>query len=130
MKEDDFNKVINSIEIAEDQSKRIDEFKNMLEKITSINDKKKFLWLDIYKNSAKEREMAYSLFMEAYSSTNLGNEISHSQVGPVLVKYLERASKANDQLIKLATMIEESQEKAKGDEEKNILDQLSNNSRL
>jgi len=102
---------------ASDKQTRMEEFDKMLERLDStVDEKKRFLWKDIYRNAYEERETAYKLFNDAYAgSTQTDTEAYHIEVGPVLVKYLERASKANEQLLKLASMVEEA-EKESGEE--------------
>lgn len=98
-------------EVLEVARSRKQKFEALLNGLTSLDEKKKYLWLDIYSNAFKEIEMAYKLFDAAVASTDLDVDINHSELGGVMVKYLERASKANDQLLKLVTMIEEEEEK-------------------
>jgi hypothetical protein len=96
---------------ANDKQSRMAEFEKMLERLDStVDEKKRFLWKDVYRNAYEERETAYKLFNNAYSgSTATDTEAYHIEVGPILVKYLERASKANEQLLKLASMVEEAE---------------------
>jgi hypothetical protein len=99
-------------EISED---RREEFAKLLDQITTADEKKRFLWRDIYNNAQREMKAAYRLFDDAYNNADMNDDVTHAGLGPVLVKYLERASKANEQLLKLANMIEEelkSQEEA------------------
>ena len=83
---------------------KIKEFGDILDSIENTGDKKKMLWKEIYENAVSDRENAYILFHEAYSSM-MKSTAEHITVGPVLNKYLERMNKANDQLLKLAELI-------------------------
>jgi hypothetical protein len=94
-------------------------FEDLLNGMTTLDDKKKYLWLDIYNNAFRDIERAYRLFDEAVSCESMGTQMSHVEVGPILVKYIERASKANDQLIKLVAMLEDAE---KEEEEANFED--------
>jgi hypothetical protein len=116
----DLSKKIDSGQVANELKTRKENFKTLLDTVNSLDDKKKFLWLDIYTNAFKEIDMAYRLFNEAYASFDTSSEVSHAEVGPILVKYLERASKANEQLLKLANMLEE----AEGKSEETALDDI------
>ena len=103
------------IERLDKSKKKIEQFSELLDSIESVKDKKKALWKEIYENSITDRENAYVLFHEAYSSmTNTAAE--HISVGPILNKYLERMSKSNEQLLKLADLI------AKADEQYSKID--------
>lgn len=105
MTHDDFLKRI------EQKEKKIKEFGDILDSIENTTDKKKLLWKEIYENAISDRENAYILFHEAYSSM-MKSASEHITVGPVLNKYLERMNKANDQLLKLAELVSKSEEQA------------------
>jgi len=65
---------------------------------------KEQIWSEIYDNSNQDREKASMLI------TNLWKEITtdpekHALYGMTISKYLERMSKSNDQLIKLAELM-------------------------
>ena len=73
---------------------------------SSSNDQKskEALWKEIYTNSFTDREKASMLI------TNLWKEITadpekHALYGGTMSKYLERMSKSNDQLLKLAELM-------------------------
>lgn len=116
----DLNKGIDHAQIAADLKSKKERFKALLDSVSSLDEKKRFLWLDIYTNAFKEIDMAYRLFDEAYAATDLSSDVNHAELGPVFVKYLERANKANEQLLKLANMLEEAEEKS----EENALDDI------
>jgi|TARA_R110000824_G_scaffold62852_5_gene166074 hypothetical protein len=65
---------------------------------------KEELWQEIYGNATQDREKASMLI------TNLWKEITadpekHVLYGTTVTKYLERMSKSNDQLVKLAELM-------------------------
>lgn len=97
-------------EVIEAAKSREEMFVALLERVSTVSEKKRFLWLDIYRNAYREHAAALTLFDEGYASMETANEVSHAEVGPVLVKYLERANKANEQLLKLANMIEQEEQ--------------------
>lgn len=81
--------------------------------IKSSNEKKKQpeskedLWEEIYRNATVDREKASMLI------TNLWKEITtdpekHMLYSTSMVKYLERMQKGNDQLVKLAELMQKS----------------------
>ena len=78
---------------------------------SSSNDPKtkEEIWSEIYQNAFQDREKASMLV------TNLWKEITadpekHALYGTTITKYLERMSKSNDQLVKLAELMQKSDE--------------------
>ena len=78
---------------------------------SSSNDpkSKEEIWAEIYQNAFQDREKASMLV------TNLWKEITadpekHALYGITITKYLERMSKSNDQLVKLAELMQKSGE--------------------
>ena len=76
---------------------------------SSSNDgkSKEQIWNEIYQNAFQDREKASMLV------TNLWKEITadpekHALYGTTMTKYLERMSKSNDQLVKLAELMQRS----------------------
>ena len=88
----------------------IKNFSDILESIDSLADKKKLLWKEIYENALEDRESANLLFTDLVLQSR-GNSANHQVFGPTMAKYLERMSKSNDQIIKLAELISREQEK-------------------
>jgi hypothetical protein len=88
---------------AEKEAK-LEKFKSYLSSM-EVDDGKKSLWLEVYENSVEDRENSYVLFYDLKMQV-VGNIAHHAVYGPVLAKYLERISKANDQLTKLVEMID------------------------
>jgi len=79
-------------------------FKDLLDSITSLQDKRKILWQDIYTNALQDRDYAFQMY------THLSGFVSadaqqHALHGPNIAKYIERMSRANDQLLKLAELV-------------------------
>ena len=69
---------------------------------------KEEIWSEIYQNSFQDREKASMLV------TNLWKEITadpekHALYGSTISKYLERMAKSNDQLIKLAELMQKTE---------------------
>ena len=98
---------MNHLDVAELQDvkqQKIKQFSELLDAITTTEDKKKALWKEIYENAISDRQNAFLLFHEAYGS--MQNSIAeHIAVGPMLNKHIERMSKSNEQLIKLAELV-------------------------
>ena len=89
---------------------KIKEFSDLLDGLESTEDKKKLLWKESYQNALEDRESA-SILLSDLLITIPGNPTSHSTHGTLATKYLERMSKSNDQIIKLAELIAKEQEK-------------------
>ena len=65
----------------------------------------KELFDQIYENALDDREKAIDLFQDL-ANTLSSDPTYHNMNGPVIAKYLERLNKSNDQLIKLAEIIQ------------------------
>lgn len=90
--------------INETINAKITGFKKMLDEIKTLEDKRKTLWLDIYTNALQDRD--YGLQMYTHLSGFVASDAQqHALHGPNIAKYLERMSKANDQLLKLAELV-------------------------
>lgn len=89
---------------------KFDSFSKLLNEIESVEDKKKSLWKEIYENSVMDRENAFVMFMKLYQvvSNDAG---AHAIHGTTISKYLERMNKANDQLIRLAELLQAAESK-------------------
>lgn len=87
-----------------EKDKRINKFSDLLDSLTSTEDKKKLLWKEIYENALNDRESAGILFTDLLTQSR-GNSANHTMFGSIMAKYLERMSKSNDQILKLAELI-------------------------
>ena len=87
------------------KEKRLQDFSALLDSIEDLADKKKHLWRQIYENAVNDRDAAGVLFLDLFVTTS-SSAAQHSINGPILSKYLERMCRSNDQLIKLAELIE------------------------
>ena len=105
MDNDDFSKRF------EDTDQKIRDFSDLLESIESTADKKKLLWKEIYENAITDRLNAYMLFTDAYTQMKSGTA-EHVTLGSTMAKYLERMNKSNDQLLKLADIISDEEERS------------------
>jgi len=96
-----------------DIEERIKDFGGLLNQIESLNDKKRKLWLEIYENSISDRQNSYAMFSQLVKIVK-DKSSEHAVHGKTIATYIERMSKANDQLIKLAELIARAE---KGNEE-------------
>lgn len=110
------------LDILKTKEKKVQQFDEMLSSIEGIDDKKRILWSEIYKNAVSDRESASILYTDTIMQLK-GNTANHTIMGPVVVKYIERMSRANDQLIKLAELL--MKEDNKPIDTNSIFDQIS-----
>jgi len=93
----------------EKQENKIKEFSDLLDSLEKTEDKKKMLWKESYQNALDDRENANILLVDLMK-VSMNNSTNHLQFGSLMAKYLERMSKSNDQILKLAELIAKEQE--------------------
>lgn len=101
-------KISKELTKVSDKEKKINKFSDLLESIESLEDKKRFLWKEIYENAINDRECAAFLFADLFKE--LSGSAQHAVAGAIATKYLERMSKSNDQILKLAELISKAEE--------------------
>ena len=106
------------------KEKQIENFAEILDNISSVEDKKKLLWKEIYENALDDREKAKLLFNDAYISMQ-GGVNEHMNIGGVMSKYLERMGKSNDQILKLVELISKEEEKSENISSDDVFDRIS-----
>lgn len=114
------------VDILEDKlTKSIRNFNELLDGLESTEARKKVLWKQIFEYALIDRKNAYLLFSDLYNSV-IGSSAEHAIHGQTLSKYLERMSKANDQLIKLAEIVDEEVQYQQDEviNEENLYDQM------
>lgn len=89
---------------------KIRDFSELLDQINDVSDKKKKLWKEIYENAIADRQNAYVLFTTLVEIAE-DKSTEHAIHGKNISTYIERMSKANDQLIRLAELIAKSETK-------------------
>lgn len=123
MKNTEIQKVSKNLDKNEKKEDQIKNFADILDSIESIENKKKMLWKEIYENALEDREKAKMLFNDAYISMQGGiNE--HMNIGAIMSKYVERMSKSNDQILKLAELISKEEEKSDTISSEDIFSQI------
>lgn len=110
-------------EVSEKEQK-IKEFSELLDSLESTEDKKKLLWKEAYQNAIEDRETAGLLLTDLVIQCQ-GSQTNHLQFGTLMTKYLERMSKSNDQILKLAELIAKEAEKSENISEDDIFNQIS-----
>ena len=104
MAKNSVEKYADALEKISEKEKKIMNFSDLLMSINDLDDKKKILWREIYDNAVNDRENASILFTDTLMQVK-GNAANHNILGPVISKYLERMSRANDQILKLAELV-------------------------
>lgn len=89
---------------------KIKDFSELLAQIDGVSDKKKKLWKEIYENAVTDRQNAYTLFTTLVEIVQ-DKSTEHAIHGKTLSTYIERMSKANDQIIRLAELVNKSEKK-------------------
>ena len=108
---DSIDKISKNIDKNNQKEDQIKNFSDILDSIDSLENKKKMLWKEIYSNAIEDREKAKMLFNDAYISMSGGTN-EHMNIGSIMAKYVERMSKSNDQILKLAELIAKEEEKS------------------
>lgn len=83
---------------------KIKDFSDLLDGLENTEDKKKMLWKEAYRNALDDR-ITSSILVSDLILQIQGNLNNHQQFGVLMTKYLERMSKTNDQILKLAELI-------------------------
>lgn len=97
------------IKKAKKAKSKIEQFSDLLDSLTDTEDKKKMLWKEAYENALYDRENANILLTDLLLQVK-GSVPLHTSLGSIMSKYLERMSKSNDQILKLAELIAKEQE--------------------
>lgn len=106
----EIEKISKNIDKNGKKEEAIKNFSDILDNIGTLENKKKMLWKEIYENALEDREKSKMMFNDAYISMQGGiNE--HMNIGAIMSKYIERMSKSNDQILKLAELIAKEEEK-------------------
>lgn len=118
----------NKLEKALDNSvklkRKLEAFSDILDELTSTEDKKKLLWKEIYENALVDRENASMLFTDAWSRMSPGTS-EHITLGTTLTKYLERMSKSNEQMLRLAEMISDAEKREEKIDPEQVFESIS-----
>lgn len=93
-----------SDELYSQTAKQLADFNELLGTLASTEDKQKALWRQIYENAITDRMNAYLVWTDLYNEVR-NKPAEHAIHGQNLSRYMERMSKANDQLIKLAELV-------------------------
>lgn len=105
-------------------AKKVEAFKDLLDSLAEIDSKKKILWKEIYDNAVNDRNLADMLFTDSWQRMNGPNALSHESIGATMSKYLERMCKSNEQILRLAELIQKAEEKASKIDSDELFDEI------
>lgn len=91
-------------ELDQKINRQLLDFSGLLNNLSSVEEKQKALWKQIYENAVQDRNNAYIMWADLYVFVST-NPTEHAIHGQNLSRYMERMSKANDQILKLAEMV-------------------------
>lgn len=80
------------------------DFEVAVDSMKGLDEKKKILWKQIYKNAIDDRAYALTLFTSAFQTLEK-TATDHIALNGALTKYLEKMSKSNQQLLELSDMV-------------------------
>lgn len=126
--EDKAEKAMNFLANVEDElsSDVAAQVKNGLQDFTllltdlKLDPKLASLWKLIYSNAMTDRKHALALWLDLYVKT-YENEEKHFQNGQTLHRYMDIMNKANQQLIKLAELVDRAKEEKQREENESII---------
>lgn len=104
---------------------KVKDFSDLLNDIDNVNDKRKRLWKEIYENAVSDRQNSYLMFAKLVKIAQ-DKTTEHAVHGRTIATFLERMSKANDQLIKLAELVDRAHNKESGVDPDSLFDMISN----
>ena len=115
---------IKLIELASrSNNERVRDFTKILDQIDTLDDKKKQLWKEIYENAISDRQNAYAMFVQLLAIVQQKSS-EHAVHGRTIVSYMERMSRSNDQLIKLADIISRAERAAEAISSEDMFDKI------
>jgi hypothetical protein len=103
----------------------LSEFDDLLNSIKSAKTKEKILWRQIYENAISDRQNAHLCFIDIYPHLKTKAD-AHVAFGGPITQYMTRMEKSNEQLLKLATLIQKALENQdeEGVDENLLLEEL------
>ena len=113
---------------ARDVESKIRDFGGLLDQIESLTDKKKQLWKEIYENAISDRQNAYVMFAKLVKIAQ-DKSTEHAVHGKTIATYIERMSRANDQLIKLAELIAKADQKNESIDPEEMFERINSDKR-
>jgi len=100
------------------------DFRDLLESISSMDERKRKLWMLIYTNAIEDRQRALEQYIDLKAIV-IGKSTEHAIHGKTIAGFIERMSKANDQLLKLADLIESAEQNKDEPDEDDLYQQIN-----
>lgn len=107
----------------EERYNKLESFDKILSEIEGATSREKMLWREIYDNAISDRAAANLCFLSLFPTLQNDHD-KHIIGGDKLSKYIERMTRSNDQLIKLAELIQKSREKDESIDEEALYKQI------
>ena len=101
-------------------------FDKLLDDIETVDENNKAIWLEIYHNANADRQNSYLMFCELVKTCN-GRSTEFAVHGRTISTFIERMSKANDQLLKLAELVGKAREESDKIDPDEMYDMLNSN---
>ena len=98
------------LELVRKTEKDLSTFSELLDSLAGVDERVKLLWKQIYENALTDRRNAYMVWSDLYMAVH-GNPEQHVIHGDHLSKYMERITRCNDQLLKLAELVYKAKDK-------------------
>jgi len=105
---------------------KIRDFGELLKSIDTLDDKKKQLWKEIYENAISDRQNSYVMFATLVRIMKDAST-EYAVHGKTVATFLERMSRSNDQLIKLAELIAKAQSGSENIDSDDMFAQIQGN---
>ena len=122
MPDDDLTNIIEITEGSVEQ--RLRNFSELLTNIESLDDKKRALWKEIYSNALTDRQNSYAMFVKLVRIC--GNDTTQFAIhGKTIATFVERMSRSNDQLVKLAELVARAERKSGEIDADELFDQIN-----
>lgn len=103
-------------------------FQSILENISELDPKKRVLWKEIYENAIQDRSHAYMMFSVLVSICEK-NTTEHAVHGRSISSYIEKMQKANEQITRLAALIQKAEEEAEIIDPEEMFNKIQDNQR-
>lgn len=103
------------LELVRKTEKELSTFSELLDSLVGVDERVKLLWKQIYENALTDRRNAYMVWSDLYMAVH-GNPEQHVIHGDHLSKYMERTTRCNDQLLKLAELVYKAKDKQEQEE--------------
>ena len=112
-----------STSVTDEMRKKVERFGDILSSIDSLEDKKKHLRKEIYENALIDRENASMLFTSIHG--DIIGATNHQMLGQTATKYLERMCKSNDQILRLAELIDKAEQRSEKIDPDDVFSKIS-----